>query len=105
MGVPARFAIEYPQRALELIGMLEEPARKCDLLGSFGLLAAAAILTIPYERMRASHFLHNEKRDVDLVKHFKKLDKVKFFQAPFWLAAPDAAAWRQARIVNTVEDV
>lgn len=27
MGVPDRFAIEYLQRALELIGVLEAPAR------------------------------------------------------------------------------
>ncbi|NKC23516.1 hypothetical protein HED50_23675 [Ochrobactrum oryzae] len=75
MGVPDRFAIEYPQRALQLIELLEEPARKHDLLGSFGLLAAAAILTIPYERMRASHVLVDGERDVDLVKSLKTLEK------------------------------
>lgn len=105
MGVPDRFAIEYPQRALQLIEMLEEPARKHDLLGSFGLLAAAAILTIPFERMRATHFLHDEDRDADLVKHLKALEKAKFLEGPFWQAEPEAAAWRQSRIVNEVDEV
>jgi hypothetical protein len=90
---------------LELIDMLEEPARKHDLLGSFGLLAAAAILTIPYEPMRASHFLHDEDRDPDLVRKLKSLDKGNFLEAPFWRADPDIAAWRQSHIVNAVDDV
>lgn len=78
MGVPSRFAIEYPQRALELIQLLEDEARQRDVVGSFGLLAAAAVLTIPYERMKASHFLHDERQDQDLVAQIKRLGKVKF---------------------------
>jgi hypothetical protein len=83
MGVPSRFAIEYPQRALELIELFEDKARRRDLVGSFGLLAAAAVLTIPYERMKASHFLHDEEQDHDLAAHIKKLEKVKVLSAPF----------------------
>ena len=62
MGVPSRFAIEYPERALQLIEVFEGEARRRDLVGSFGLLAAAAVLTIPYERMKATHFLHDERQ-------------------------------------------
>lgn len=105
MGVPDRFAIEYPRRALELLGMLEAPAREHNLLGSFGLLAASAILTIPFERMRTSHFLHNEVRDADLVKNLKALEKTVFLKAPFWRSEPDAGVWRQSRIVNGVDEV
>ncbi|PZP20372.1 MAG: hypothetical protein DI607_00030 [Sphingomonas hengshuiensis] len=105
MGVPDRFAIEYPRRALELIGMLEAQARENNLLGSFGLLAASAILTIPFERMRTSHFLHDEARDTDLVKNLKALEKAAFLKAPFWRAEPDVGAWRQSRIVNSVDEV
>lgn len=105
MGVPARFAIEYPQRALELIGLLEDEARKHQLLGSFGLLAAAAILTIPYERMNAAHFLHREERDHDLVTQLKRLEKVPFLEAPFWPKPPDAELWRQSRIMASIDDV
>jgi len=105
MGVPDRFAIEYPRRALDLIEMLEASAREKSLLGSFGLLAASAILTIPFERMRTSHFLHNDARDADLVKNLKVLEKAAFLEAPFWRSAPDDGAWRQSRITNTVDEV
>jgi hypothetical protein len=105
MGVPDRFAIEYPRRALELIGMLEAQARALNLLGSFGLLAASAILTIPFERMRSNHFLNNDDRDADLVKNLKALEKVAFLEAPFWRSEPDEGGWRQSRIVNAVDDV
>ena len=105
MGVPNRFAIEYPRRALELIGMLEAQAREKNLLGSFGLLAASAILTIPFERMRTRLFLHNERRDEDLVKSLKGLEKADFLKAPFWRAAPNGGSWGQSRIMNNVDEV
>ncbi|RVL64723.1 hypothetical protein [Sinorhizobium meliloti] len=105
MGVPDRFAVEYPRRALELIGMLEASARDNSLLGSFGLLAASAVLTIPFERMRASHFLHDHARDDDLVKNMQALEKAAFLKAPFWRRPPDDGTWRQSRIVSTVDKV
>src|SRR5207302_1559586 len=104
MGVPSRFAIEYPQRTLELIRLFEEPARQCDLVGSFGLLAAAAVLTIPYERMRATHFLHDEKKDYDLAAQISRLKKLKFLAAPFW-HGEGAGQWRQSRVMGSVEQV
>lgn len=104
MGVPSRFAIEYPQRALELIRLVEEPARRRDLVGSFGLLAAAAVLTIPYERMNASHFLHDQEKDYDLAAQLKNLEKVKFLAAPFWQGAA-RGEWRLSRIMHSVDQV
>lgn len=104
MGVPSRFAVEYPARVLQLITLLEPGARKRDLLGSFGLLAAAAVLTIPYERMNSSHFLHKRETDRDLSVALKKLDKVPFFRAPFWHGKAQGY-WRQSRIVSNVENV
>lgn len=103
MGAPDRFAIEYPRRALELIGMLEPSARENNLLGSFGLLAASAVLTIPFERMRTSHFLHDQAHDDDLVKNLKALGKADFLKAPFWRKPPDDGSWRQSRIVSPVD--
>ncbi|TAW39041.1 hypothetical protein ELI17_37355 [Rhizobium ruizarguesonis] len=103
MGVPDRFAVEYPRRALELIEMLETSAREKSLLGSFGLLAASAVLTIPFERMRTGHFLHDNERDADLVKHLKALEKAAFLKAPFWRKAPEDGEWRQSRIMGNVD--
>lgn len=104
MGVPSRFAIEYPQRAMELIRLLEEPARKHDLLGSFGLLAAAAVLTIPFERMRPTHPLHDKEKDADLNSELKSLERVKFLAAPFW-REETPSDWRQSRIMGPVDQV
>lgn len=104
MGVPARFAIEYPRRALELIRLFEDIARGKDMIGSFGLLAAAAVLTIPYERMKAANPLHNAERDSDLAKALKELDKASFGKAPFWgKEAP--GRWRRSRIMASVNNV
>ena len=104
MGVPSRFAIEYPQRALQLIEVFEEQARHQDLVGSFGLLAAAAVLTIPYERMKAGHFLHDKGQDHDLAAEIKRLEKERFLSAPFWGDKPPGE-WRQSRIMASVDRV
>jgi hypothetical protein len=92
-----------PITLTELIRLFEDHARRKDLIGSFGLLAAAAVLTIPYERMKASHFLHDDRQDRDLTAQIKKLEKVKFLSAPFWDEAP--GEWRQSRIMASVDRV
>lgn len=104
MGVPSRFAVEYPERALALIRMLEPRARSRDLVGSFGLLAAAAVLTIPYERMQKKHFLHRPETEHDLGGALKQLRKVPFFRAPFW-RAEKPGRWWQSHIVSAVDNV
>ncbi|MER8970394.1 hypothetical protein NKI25_33110 [Mesorhizobium sp. M0808] len=104
MGVPSRFAIEYPRRALDLIEMLEDRARGRDLLGSFGLLAASAVLTIPYERMKATHFLHDDARDGDLVAAFKRLEKTSFPEAEFW-NGERMGPWWQSRVGGPIDHV
>ena len=97
MGVPTRFAIEYPQRVSQLLDVLEPEARRRDLLGSFGLLAAMAVLTIPYERMQARHFLHRPDVDSDLSAAYKKLEKEGFKNAALWRGA-NPGNWREFRI-------
>ncbi len=104
MGIPSRFAIEYPQRALKLIRMLEIQARKHELLGSFGLLVASAILTIPYERMQRRHFLHKPNTDSDLSAALKQLQKTSFLRAPFW-GNNEPGIWWQSRIMGPVQNV
>lgn len=49
--IPSRFVTEYPARCRKLLDMLEAPARKADVVGSFALLAAAAAFAIPFARM------------------------------------------------------
>lgn len=98
MGVSTRFATAYPARCLQLIGQLEDYARKQELVGSFGLLAASAVLPVPFERAKAKHFLHKDQDDV-LTAALKGLDNVKFLDAPFWNGVAPGD-WRQWRIVQ-----
>jgi hypothetical protein len=82
--------------------MLEERARDRALVGSLSLLAAASVLTVPFERARDGHFL---LRDVDseLVGMMDALKKVKFVVAPFW-NGEGPVNWRQTRIVANFND-
>jgi hypothetical protein len=99
--IPARFVVEYPQRCLDLIEVLEPTARQRELVGSFSLLAAAAVFVIPYERMgNDKNPLHHKARDVDLFRALKALEKKPFIKAPFWNEHPPNNAWRFSRIMN-----
>lgn len=102
MGVPDRFAIEYPQRCLELMGALEGFARDRQLMGSFALLAAASVLTIPFERMKAKHPLYKKDKDDQLTEALRGLEKIPFLEAPFWQGEP--GFWFQTRVMNDIYD-
>ena len=103
-GGAQSFCGRLPKRALELIRVFEERARQRDLVGSFGLLAAASVLTIPYERMKASHFLHDKHRDHGLDAEISRLKNGKFLSAPFW-PTEARGEWGQSRIMGSVENV
>jgi hypothetical protein len=98
--IPARFVIEYPRRCLDLIEVLETTACQRELVGSFSLLAAAAVFVIPYERMKTTNPLHNRTHDGDLSGALEKLEKEDFVKAPFWNGHPPNDAWRFSRIMN-----
>jgi hypothetical protein len=101
MGIPRRFVIEYPQRALQLIDAMEAYARRQELLGSFGLLAAASVLTMPYERMKPSHFLHPSESSKPMAAALRSLKRSRFLDAPFWQGrAP--GDWRMSRIMMNI---
>ena len=103
MGVSTRFATVYPERCLELVREFEGYARDRRLVGSFALLAAASVLTVPFERAKAKHFLHRGQDDV-LTANLDSLDKVSVVDAPFWEGeAP--GDWRMARIQENWNEV
>lgn len=103
MGIPNRLAAEYPIRCLELIRSVEDYARDRRLIGSFSLLVAAAVLTIPFERAKTRHFLHRPVDD-PMTQLVDGLEKVKFVNAPFWGDQPPVD-WRQSHIVANVNSV
>lgn len=101
--IPARFVVEYPKRCLDLLEALERTARRHERMGSFSLLAAAAVFVIPYERMKSKNPLHNPTRDTNLSRALKSLENKRLVTAPFWNGNPPRA-WRFSRIVKNVND-
>ena len=61
-------------------------------------------MTIPFERMRDAHFLHDQNRDNDLAGAVAALGKLRFAKAPFWEGNPPAT-WRLSRIMKHVNQV
>jgi hypothetical protein len=98
--IPARFVVEYPQRGLQLLEALEPTARERQLLGSFSLLAASAIFTIPYMRLSESdHPLREPQRYRQLYDALRRVNKQKFVEAEFWRDV-QPKSWRFSRIVS-----
>jgi hypothetical protein len=102
--VPERFVVEYPERCLALLEMLEPMARESQLVGSFSLLVAPSAFVIPYERMQARHPMHLRGHDGDLDSALRRLDSSeRFLAASFWNGA-EPGEWRFSRIMEHVEN-
>jgi hypothetical protein len=102
--VPERFVVEYPERCLTLLRMLEPMARKEHLVGSFSLLVASAVFVIPYERMQSRHPMHHKGRDGDLDRALRCLDKRENFCAARFWNGEDPGEWRFSRIMQHQND-
>ncbi|MBZ9944492.1 hypothetical protein LB533_25695 [Mesorhizobium sp. BR1-1-13] len=100
--VPERFVTEYPARCRQLLDILEAPARKADLVGSFALLVASAAFTIPFARMveKAHPLGAPEDKLYDAVEGLKKQS---FADAKFWQGAKPGF-FRYAKIVTEAEN-
>jgi hypothetical protein len=99
--IPERFVTEYPARCGQLLEMLEGPARRADLLGSFALLVASAAFTIPFGRIvERTHPLGRPEEE--LFAAVDGLKKKSFVTAPFW-AGTTPAFFRYARIETDAE--
>lgn len=77
--IPERFVVEYPQRCLELLEILEPMARARHLVGSFALLVASAIFVIPFERMKEQHPMNRRARVKDLDVPFAVWTRGRYF--------------------------
>jgi hypothetical protein len=100
--IPERFVTEYPERCGQLLDMLERPARKADLLGSFALLVASAAFTIPFGRIaEKAHPLGRPEEG--LFNAIESLKKESFLSARFW-AGTKPAFFRYAKIETDAEN-
>lgn len=100
--IPTRFISEYPERCLNLITMMEPKARKADLLGSFALLAAASVFTIPYERAKVHHMLARPTDDAPLYQALRVLEQEPFLSSELW-GNEDAGEWNYLRVKHSSE--
>jgi hypothetical protein len=82
--------------------MMEPNARQADLLGSFALLAASAIFTIPYERVKAHHILARPAEDVPLYQALKVLEGRPFLSSELWRDA-NPGEWNYLRVQPSSE--
>jgi hypothetical protein len=98
--IPQRFVVEYPQRCLKLLEVMEPFARDKQLVGSFSLLVASALFTIPYERLKAKHPLSGRTSGLDAA--LRSIEGERFLMADFW-DGTQTHDWRFSRIVNSPE--
>ncbi len=103
MGVPRRFVTEYPARCLAILDMAQPLAQRNDLLASFALMAAASVLVIPYERLKAKHPLTQE-RGSELYEALHGLERRPWSTAPFWVGR-EPAEWHFSRIMGDPNNV
>ena len=101
--IPQRFVIEYPERCLKLLEATEPFARQEKLVGSFSLLVASALFTIPYERLKAKHPLAAGDTDTRLYDALRAVERKKFLEADFWKGI-QAHDWRFSRIMTSPEN-
>lgn len=101
--IPSRFATEYPERCLQLLGLFEPIAHQQDLLGTFSIMLASSILLVPLERAKNEHPIQQEQGG-GLQASLKKLEKRKWLAADFWAGAPPGE-WRFSRVMGDPNDV
>ena len=101
--IPQRFAVEYPERCLQLLRVFEAIAQERDLYGTFSVMLAASILIIPWERANGRHPLTQEQGG-DLNAGLRRLARQRWLAAEFWHDTP-AGEWRFSRIIGDPNDV
>ena len=97
--IPKRFVVEYPERCITMLEMLEPAARKEQLLGSFSLLVAASLFLIPYERMKKTHPLNNRRDEPELYDAIRALERQPFKPSDMW-GDYTPRNWRFSRIIT-----
>ena len=102
--IPHRFVIEYPDRCLTMLKMLESPAREQQLVSSLSLLVASSIFLVPYERMKKAHPLRDLDDEPELYREIKRIEKQKFVASKKIWADTMPHDWRFSRIMTDASD-
>ena len=89
------FAYEYPKRCLSLLHAFKADVEERELLGSFGLMMAGALLVIPWERTKGDHVLEGDDNDINSA--IRKIKGQKFLEADFW-QTNNHSSWKKTKI-------
>lgn len=100
--IPLRFVTEFPARCLTLLESFEGDAARQDLVGTFAVMLASSMLTVPLERLRSQHPLHGGNND--LSAGLKRVFGQRWIEVGEWAAA-SPAQWRFARIMGDPNEV
>ena len=100
--IPDRFVTEYPARCLKLLAALEPKANELDLVGTFAILLATSMLTVPFERLRGKHPLFNDPGG--LAGALDGMLKKRWCEAAV-CADASPAQWRFSRIMGDPNEV
>ncbi|UZK68791.1 hypothetical protein OKW76_12175 [Sphingomonas sp. S1-29] len=100
--IPDRFVTEYPARCLKLLAALELKANELDLIGTFTVLLATSMLTVPFERLRIHHPLFQDPGG--LAGALAEMFKRPWCEAVV-CAGASPAEWRFSRIMGDPNEV
>ncbi len=100
---PERFATEYPERCLSLLGAFEEIAERHDLVGTFSVMLASSVLIIPWERVRNQHPLTQEAGG-ELQREMRALERARWIAADFWEGNPPTS-WKFSLVTGDPNNV
>lgn len=100
--IPDRFVTEFPERCLTLLESFERDATRQDLVGTFAIMLASSMLTIPLERLKSRHPLHGA--DHDLATDLRRILGQRWVEVGEWATA-SPNRWRFARIMGDPNEV
>jgi hypothetical protein len=100
--IPDRFVTEYPARCLQLLAAVEPKANELDLVGTFAILLATSMLTVPFERLRIHHPLFEDPGG--LAGALAGMLKRPWCEAAV-CAGASPAEWRFSRIMGDPNEV
>lgn len=100
--IPHRFVTEFPARCLTLLESFEGDAARQDLVGTFAVMVASSMLTVPLERLRSQHPLFGGSDDLSI--GLKRVFGQRWIEVGEWAVA-SPAHWRFARIIGDPNEV
>lgn len=89
-------------RCLTLLESFESDATRPDLVGTFAIMLASSMLTVPLERLNAQHPLHGAGHDLAVC--LKRIAGQQWVEVGEWVAT-SPVRWRFAHVMGDPNEV